>query len=250
MKITQKKFTNQTHFEFGETSLSFAFGDKGGRQEFTVDYAAIEQSSRDFEDRKTWYRNFGVLWVVLGAVLTGYVYWQSAQINPSLFLFLGIACLVAYQFSLTQYSVFDTVEPCRPMKKLKVPVAQMVATARARIEEVETEDAIKLVGDDGVVIVDIRDVRERQRTGYIPGSVHCPRGMVEFWVDPESPYHKEVFAQEMTWVLRRDTSRKGFLPGRRKVDPSRRTADLNTAFIAPGQCTEPPPCAQAAQCVT
>lgn len=87
------------------------------------------------------------------------------------------------------------------MKKLKVPVADMVASARARIEEVETADAIKMVDDESVVIVDIRDVRERQRSGYIPGSVHCPRGMVEFWVDPESPYFKEVFGQDKRYVF-------------------------------------------------
>ena len=82
------------------------------------------------------------------------------------------------------------------MKKLKKSSAQMVAEARARIDEVETADLIAQLEDPNVVIVDIRDVRERQRTGFIPGSVHAPRGMVEFWVDPESPYFKEVFGQE------------------------------------------------------
>jgi rhodanese-related sulfurtransferase len=78
---------------------------------------------------------------------------------------------------------------------LKMTAADMVASARARIREVETPDAIKMVDDPDVVIVDIRDVRERQRSGYIPGSVHAPRGMIEFWVDPDSPYFKEVFGQ-------------------------------------------------------
>ncbi|MCV3274186.1 rhodanese-like domain-containing protein [Roseobacter sinensis] len=82
------------------------------------------------------------------------------------------------------------------MKKLKTSSADMVAAARARIEEIETADLIAMVEDPDVVIVDIRDIRERQRTGAIPGSVHAPRGMIEFWVDPDSPYHKEVFAQE------------------------------------------------------
>ena len=72
----------------------------------------------------------------------------------------------------------------------------MVKEARARIEEIETTDLIEMVDDDNVVIVDIRDIRERQRTGAIPGSVHAPRGMIEFWIDPDSPYHKDVFAQE------------------------------------------------------
>lgn len=82
------------------------------------------------------------------------------------------------------------------MTKLKKTSAQMVADARARITEVETPDLIARVNDPGTVIVDIRDVRERQRSGYIPGSFHAPRGMIEFWVDPESPYFKEVFGQE------------------------------------------------------
>ncbi|WP_338549966.1 rhodanese-like domain-containing protein [Roseovarius phycicola] len=87
------------------------------------------------------------------------------------------------------------------MSKLKKTAAQMVADARARIDEVETADLIALVDDPNTVIVDIRDVRERERTGYIPGSVHAPRGMVEFWIDPDSPYYKEVFGQDKRYVF-------------------------------------------------
>jgi rhodanese-related sulfurtransferase len=87
------------------------------------------------------------------------------------------------------------------MTPLAVSSAQMVANARARIEQVETQDLIAMTGDPDVVIVDIRDIRERQRTGFIPGSVHAPRGMVEFWVDPESPYFKEVFGQDKRYVF-------------------------------------------------
>ncbi len=82
------------------------------------------------------------------------------------------------------------------MAKLKKTAAQMVEESRARIEEIETPDLIAMVDDPDVVIVDIRDVRERQRSGFIPGSVHTPRGMVEFWVDPDSPYFKDVFGQD------------------------------------------------------
>ena len=78
---------------------------------------------------------------------------------------------------------------------LKKTAAQMVAEGRARITEVETKDLIAMLGDPDLVIVDIRDPRERERTGYIPGSFHAPRGMIEFWVDPDSPYHKPVFSQ-------------------------------------------------------
>ncbi|WP_380055337.1 rhodanese-like domain-containing protein [Falsihalocynthiibacter sp. SS001] len=84
--------------------------------------------------------------------------------------------------------------------KLKISSAQMVANARARIEEIETKDLIEMLQDPNVVIVDIRDIRERQR-GYIPNSFHCPRGMVEFWVDPASPYFKEIFAEDKKFVF-------------------------------------------------
>lgn len=87
------------------------------------------------------------------------------------------------------------------MKKLARSAASMVADARSRIEEVEVQDLIAAMDDPGVVIVDIRDVRERQRSGFIPGSVHAPRGMVEFWVDPESPYFKEVFGEDKRFVF-------------------------------------------------
>ena len=82
------------------------------------------------------------------------------------------------------------------MPTLRKTSAQMVAEARDRIDEIETSDLVAAVDDPNVVIVDIRDIRERERTGFIPGSVHAPRGMVEFWIDPESPYFKEVFGQE------------------------------------------------------
>ena len=87
------------------------------------------------------------------------------------------------------------------MNKLKISSADMVKTARARIEEVETPAAIALVNDPGTVFVDLRDVRERQRTGFIPGSFHCPRGMLEFWVDPDSPYFKDIFAQDKKFIF-------------------------------------------------
>ena len=77
---------------------------------------------------------------------------------------------------------------------------QMVAEARARIRELSVEQ-VRAMDPDATVIVDIRDVRERAK-GRIPGSVHAPRGMLEFWWDPASPYHREAFAQPgKTYVL-------------------------------------------------
>lgn len=87
------------------------------------------------------------------------------------------------------------------MKKLIKTSAQMVAEARERIEEVETPALIGMLDDPTLLVVDIRDVRERQRSGFIPGSLHAPRGMIEFWVDPESPYFKEVFGEDRHFVF-------------------------------------------------
>ncbi len=87
------------------------------------------------------------------------------------------------------------------MVKLKTSVKDMVADARARIEEVETSDAIKMLDEPDTVFVDLRDIRERQKLGYIPGSFHCPRGMLEFWVDPQSPYFKEEFSADKKFVF-------------------------------------------------
>ena len=78
--------------------------------------------------------------------------------------------------------------------RLKKTVKQMLAEANAEIETLSAADAINLKGDPNLVFVDIRDIRELDREGRIPGAFHAPRGMLEFWVDPESPYHKEIFA--------------------------------------------------------
>ena len=81
------------------------------------------------------------------------------------------------------------------MPKLHTTAADLVAQARTRIAEIPTTDLIDVVDDPETVIVDIRDIRERKK-GYIPGSVHAPRGMLEFWIDPDSPYYRDVFGQE------------------------------------------------------
>lgn len=87
------------------------------------------------------------------------------------------------------------------MKKLATSAAEMVREATARIEEIDVATAREMLDDEGVLLVDIRDVRERRRGGFIPGSYHAPRGMLEFWVDPESPYFKEVFGEARKFVF-------------------------------------------------
>ena len=83
-------------------------------------------------------------------------------------------------------------------------VRSMVEEAERVIESIAPRDleALLEAADGNVVVVDVRDVRELQREGKIPGAFHCPRGMLEFWIDPESPYHKPVFASpEKTYIF-------------------------------------------------
>jgi rhodanese-related sulfurtransferase len=85
--------------------------------------------------------------------------------------------------------------------KLKKGIKQLVAEAYAEIETLKAPDAVKLKDDPNVVLVDLRDIRELQRDGRVPGAFHAPRGMLEFWVDPESPYYKDIFGSGKKFVF-------------------------------------------------
>ena len=81
-------------------------------------------------------------------------------------------------------------------------IKDLIDDAMGQIETMSTDEAIASHGDDNIVFVDIRDVRELDREGMVPGAFHAPRGMLEFWVDPESPYHKDIFSDPAkTFVL-------------------------------------------------
>jgi len=78
---------------------------------------------------------------------------------------------------------------------------QLIDQAREKIRTLSLEEAKAKFQDPNVVFVDIRDIRELEREGMIPNAFHAPRGMLEFWVDPESPYHKEIFSSGKEFVL-------------------------------------------------
>lgn len=78
---------------------------------------------------------------------------------------------------------------------------QLVDEANAMVEEIDIDAAKALHGRDDVQFVDIRDIRELEREGRIPGAFHCPRGMLEFWIDPASPYAKPQFQQDKRFVF-------------------------------------------------
>lgn len=84
---------------------------------------------------------------------------------------------------------------------LKTPVKQLVQEAEAGIKTIPVVEAIDLLQSDDHVFVDLRDVRELDHDGMVPDAFHAPRGMIEFWIDPESLYHKDIFASGKTFVF-------------------------------------------------
>ena len=86
-------------------------------------------------------------------------------------------------------------------QKITTGYKSLVDTAKSQIEEIAAGDAIQLVGRDDVVLVDIRDPRELEREGKVPGAFACTRGMLEFWIDPASPYYKPTFGEDKKFVF-------------------------------------------------
>ncbi len=73
--------------------------------------------------------------------------------------------------------------------------------ANAQIESVSAEKLQKEIADEDLIVIDLRDIRELQREGHLPGAVHTPRGMLEFWIDPDSPYAKPIFQEDKRFVF-------------------------------------------------
>lgn len=84
---------------------------------------------------------------------------------------------------------------------MKKGYKDLLAEAEALVEAVGVEEAGRLHGRDNVLFIDLRDPREREREGTIPEAFSCPRGMLEFWIDAESPYHKPVFAEDRLFLF-------------------------------------------------
>lgn len=77
----------------------------------------------------------------------------------------------------------------------------LLAEADADVDTITIEALQQTIGDDTIVVIDLRDIRELQREGHLPGAVHMPRGMLEFWVDPDSPYARPIFQEDKRFVF-------------------------------------------------
>jgi rhodanese-related sulfurtransferase len=93
------------------------------------------------------------------------------------------------------------METCPMPQTIHRGYKSLIEEANAEVDTISVTDAIDAVARGNVVIVDIRDPREIEREGRIPGAFSCTRGMLEFWIDPESPYAKPVFQQDKTFLF-------------------------------------------------
>ena len=85
--------------------------------------------------------------------------------------------------------------------KVTTGFRELVARAEAEIETLSPDEVDARIGNEGVVLVDLRDIRELRREGKIPEAVHVPRGMLEFWIDPDCPYYKKEFFDDASEVI-------------------------------------------------
>ena len=87
------------------------------------------------------------------------------------------------------------------MNKIKIGYKKLLLDASKVIKEISVTEGISLLEDDNYLFVDLRDIREIKREGKIPNSFSCPRGMLEFWIDPDSPYFKKVFNEKKYYIF-------------------------------------------------
>ncbi|WP_299869742.1 rhodanese-like domain-containing protein [uncultured Roseobacter sp.] len=97
-------------------------------------------------------------------------------------------------------------------------IKSLLAEADKVVPRISVEEAKSHLGNEDFVFVDLRDPREIKREGKIPGAFSCTRGMLEFWIDPDSPYHKEIFNQDKTYVFYCASSWRSALAGKTARD--------------------------------
>ncbi|WP_438863644.1 DUF308 domain-containing protein [Neptunicella sp.] len=108
MELTQKKSSNQTTFEFGEEKLKYTIKDASGKKTFSTEYGSISDEDFDeLEEKNAWFRNVGILWVLIGVFQIANRFMESGTFSGSMWLTLGIICLITYRFKTTSYTIVD-----------------------------------------------------------------------------------------------------------------------------------------------
>ena len=123
-------------------------------------------------------------------------------------------------------------------------VIQMVSEANEQVEEISVANALRLVKHENILFIDVRDIREVAKTGRVPGARHVPRGMLEMWIDPETPYHREFFAEDRKFIFYCASAWRSALAAKTAQDMGlTRVAHLEggiNAWIDAGGPIEPP----------
>ena len=97
-------------------------------------------------------------------------------------------------------------------------IKMFVDEANTIVDTISIEEAKKIINNDNYLFIDIRDFRELKREGKIPSAFSCPRGMLEFWIDPNSPYHKEIFNQNKTYIFYCASAWRSALSGKVSIE--------------------------------
>ena len=103
-------------------------------------------------------------------------------------------------------------------QKITKSVKMFVDEANTIVDTISIEEAKKIINNDNYLFINIRDFRELKREGKIPGAFSCPRGMLEFWIDPNSPYHKEIFNQNKTYIFYCASAWRSALSGKVSIE--------------------------------
>lgn len=116
---------------------------------------------------------------------------------------------------------------------MKKGIKNLLAEANSVVETYDAAWAMSLVKDDTVVFVDVRDEKEIEASGKVPGAIHASRGMLEFYIDPESPFHKEVFSLEKRFVFYCGSGGRSVLAAHRAIEMGlSRVASVGGGFKA------------------
>lgn len=108
MEIAQKKLSNRVRYVFGEDELEYHLQDSSGSRSFSVAYAAIGRDRQTLVERNQWLRNVGLLWIVLGVVMTGLSLSGDQGLKISFWLWIGLGCYAAYHVFSTRYTILPT----------------------------------------------------------------------------------------------------------------------------------------------
>jgi len=106
--FAQKKNGNKTEFSLGEKSINYSFNDGNSGRSFEVDYESISFDTSTFQQRNSWFRNVGLLWMILGAMLTVWMSMDKGKIVPSIWLVIGAVCYAIYFVRQTKYTIMES----------------------------------------------------------------------------------------------------------------------------------------------